>query len=115
MLRYSLYWLVSTFVFWFLFVNVMALKAKAIDPRLSPGVRLGVKIIGYPIAIAGIVYDIAYNWTYGCLMFLERPRGITFTSRLQYHVNGVGWRRKVARFICRYLVEPWDCGHCGMA
>jgi len=36
---------------------------------------------------------------------LRGGRGTIFMRRYQYYL---------ARFICRYLVEPWDKAHCGM-
>lgn len=103
----------ATFVLWFVFANVMALKT-FVETRMVDGItRDVVRAIGYAIAFVGLLYDIAYNWTWGSLMFWERPYKRTFTSRLKHHVSGTGWRQRLAAFICRYLVEPWDKGHCG--
>lgn len=61
-----------------------------------------------------IVIDAAFNITYGSLIFLELPKEWMLTMRLQRILTSydTGWRFKLALFVCRYMVEPWDFNHC---
>lgn len=49
----------------------------------------------------------------------EKAKGIkrkTFTSRLKHYLRAQpeSWRGKLALFMCKYMVEPWDFNHCGL-
>lgn len=57
----------------------------------------------YPLAIVGLVLDVAFNLTFG-LMFLELPREFLFSSRVERHYRrSDGWRRDLALFWARNL------------
>jgi hypothetical protein len=113
MLRQLIYWLLATFLFWFLFANLMRLRDRLMT--LEGWKRTAARIAGYALLLVGYPYDVLYNLTYGSAMFWQLPRRWewTFTARLQRLVFSSGWRGAEARFICRYLVEPWDESHCG--
>ncbi len=109
------FWLLFTFVFWFLFANLMWIK-RGVESGQWTGWRKWVAYaVGYTILIPGYLYDVLYNYTWGSLMFWQFPRKgePTFTARLKRTVFDNGWRGTVARFVCRYLVEPNDEKHCG--
>lgn len=110
-----LLWLLATFFFWFLFATLMRLRDKRLKYPKGSWQWWAISAVGYPLLILGYPYDVLYNLTYGTLMFWQLPRRWewTFTARLQRCVHLVTWRGVVARFICRYLVEPWDADHCG--
>lgn len=105
--------LIAFALLWVIFVNLMALKKAAEN---ATGYQQGMLYaIGYPAFLVGYVYDVIFNITYGSIMFLEFPTQWTLTERMQYHIKYThGYRRNLAIFICRYLVEPWDPGHCGL-
>ncbi len=122
-----LYWVVAFVVLWVLFVNAMWLmdnKDKLPEWAIKP--------LAY-FVYASLLYDVLFNIVYGTIMFLGKPDFAgahirwkkigfpTLTERLRAILRG-GKRETVldrfryyqARFICRYLVEPWDRGHCGL-
>jgi len=69
----------------------------------------------YAIAIAGYIIDVLFNWIYGSVMFLELPRELTLSERLRrLLLSGKPWQVKLSYFLCHYLIEPWDSGHCGL-
>lgn len=109
------YWLTATFLFWFVYATLMRIAEKRKKYSKRDWRYWGLTVLGYLLLIPGYPYDVAYNLTYGTLMFWQTPRRgeWTFTARLQRCVHRVDWRGAEARFICRYLVEPWDPGHCG--
>ena len=89
------------------------------------------KILHYPlyaIAAIGLLADVLFNIVYGTIMFWQKPRfhenmnihTVTFTHRLkrilrgQTHIEPEDFRFKMAHWICKYLLEPWDPGHCGL-
>ncbi len=48
-------------------------------------------IIKVPIllfAVAGVLADVVFNWTWGSIIFRELPREWLFTERLKRHWNG---------------------------
>lgn len=67
--------------------------------------------------------DIAYNVTFGTLLFLDKPniRRLTLTARMKDYIHSYSnstltrrYRKPLAVFICKYMVEPWDRGHCSL-
>ena len=44
----------------------------------------------------------------------ERKYRLTLTHRLKYNITQGGWRGNLALWMCRYLVDPWQPGHCGL-
>jgi hypothetical protein len=117
--------IIASILFWFLFASAMTLYDKWKVQKKYSLKWWGLGIVGLPIFIIGFPYDIIYNFTWGSLIFLElpkkRPKGKgfnsfewTFTHRLWRLIYDKGWRGHVARFICRYLVQPWDLNHCGV-
>jgi len=68
-----------------------------------------------------IVGDVAYNFTYGTILFVEQPswKRKTLTARLKNILARSDaefldeyWRKPLASFMCKYMIEPWDFGHC---
>lgn len=104
--------LLVTFLFWFLYATVMRIRDKV---QADPNGNKLLKIVGYAFLLIGYPYDVIYNYTYGSVVFWQFPRRgeYTFTARLKRTITLNTWRGDIARFICRYLVEPWDAGHCG--
>lgn len=75
----------------------------------------------------GIVIDIAYNWTFGSLLYLQWPKEWkeTFSVRvcrerkytLRWYTPGYsgisGYRRRLSEWIFQKLLKPVDPNHCG--
>lgn len=64
--------------------------------------------------VPGLFMDALLNLTVGTLLFLELPGGKKpwylelVTDRLKRNVVNLGWRGKVARFICHHLLDKFD-------
>ena len=63
-------------------------------------------------AYLGVLLDIFYQWTWACLVFWKLPQDLVLTKRLQrYRKTDVGWRTKLAAWICDHLLNRWDPEH----
>jgi hypothetical protein len=58
-----------------------------------------------PIIIIGGIMDIAFNQTFGYLIFWEKEYTLTFSERLDSHFTDSGWRGKLARGLGAVLDE----------
>lgn len=64
--------------------------------------------------------DVFYNYTWGSLLFLEFASNDrkTLTARLKHILNtefeNPTWRFHLAVFLCKYMIEPIDFGHCNL-
>jgi len=57
--------------------------------------------------------DFLFDSIFGTVIFIEGPRDVTFTRRVNRHkFESTGWRRDLALWICKVFFEPWDCRHC---
>jgi hypothetical protein len=82
-----------------LYVLIMGARAAQQRGRLTLFWQLHL----YPLAIAGLLLDVAFNLTFG-LMFLELPHELLFSSRVERHYRGSrGWRLRLAEFWARNL------------
>ena len=101
-------WTIYTYVFYLLFVLTMA--AKAAWPTLS----IVPKALLAPPAVVALLMDVVFNIIPATVIFLDLPRELLFTYRLdRYEAEGSGWRYRVALWICRYLLNPFQQGgHC---
>lgn len=96
-----------TYVFYFAFLAVMALKSK------WDSLYTVTKVIALPGVIAAALLDIGFNWTIAVVLFLDLPREATFSQRLGRYVPLQTWRGTLARWICSRLLDPFDVGgHC---
>lgn len=94
----------STYLMWGLYMMMMPLKRNVINSQLN----LAGKILGYPWLIIMLVADFLYNVTWGSLLFLMYPQDLLFTKRLDRMLAGSGWRKHLAGFFCRALLDPYD-------
>ena len=72
------------------------------------------KFYGYPLLAVGVVLDTLLNVIVGTIIFREFPRELLLTPRLDRWAreDKDGYRGKFARFVCRYMLNPFDPGHC---
>lgn len=107
-----IYFLLASFLFWFLYATLMRARDKV---QANPEGSKVIKVLGYALLLIGYPYDVIYNYTYGSIVFWQFPRSgeYTFTARLKRTVTLNTWRGDIARFVCRYLVNPLDKDHCG--
>lgn len=95
----SVLWILAALVaLWFVvhwsFVAIMS--AKAVRARGDLSTYWTVMLA--PLAIASVVLDVAFNLTFGTLMYREWPREWLFTTRCRRHAGGEGPRRKLAHW-----------------
>ena len=120
-LMYLVYFLafgvIQFFFTWILFILLMWVK-KHRDNKLT--------YLFVPFGIIGWLSDVTFNIVYGTIMFQQLPyfhRGmnihhITLTHRIkrifrgQTQIFNTHKRYKMAQFICKYMLEPFDAGHC---
>lgn len=108
---FLIYGVVSFFILLAFFANIMTFKKKA--DKLPKLIYYFLYVIGYAVFIC----DILWNIIFGSVLFFELPskKRLTLTARMKHLILfDEGWRFKVAYFICRYIVEPWDWNHCGL-
>jgi hypothetical protein len=60
----------------------------------------------------GLVLDVVFNWTIGCVIYHERPHEWTFTARCKRHKRkSFGWRQERALWWCAEM-SKYDKTHC---
>lgn len=82
----------------------------------------------YGLATIGFIGDVLFNIVFGTFIFLQAPdfSGAhikfmpTLTERLrdiifdEWLTTNKSYRYRLAVFTCKYLLEPWDYGHCNL-
>lgn len=67
------------------------------------------KVLLMPFVVVAVLMDVACQMTVATVVFLELPKELLVTARLQrYIVGDDGWRKKVAVYICNNLLDPFD-------
>ncbi|HTH40652.1 MAG TPA: hypothetical protein VL968_07670 [Rhodocyclaceae bacterium] len=101
-------WVIYTYLFYLLFVVTMA--AKAAWPILS----IVPRVLLVPAALVAVVMDVIFNLIPATIIFLDPPRELLFTQRLdRYEAEDSGWRYTLALWICQNLLNPFQQGgHC---
>lgn len=106
--------LIATVVLWLMFIPAANLVNRYKRKELSKVEAFFGKIY---VAIFLIV-DVFYNYTYAAVLFWDLADNDrkTFTARLKHYLqtDPIGWRGEMAYWFCKYLIEPWDFGHCDM-
>lgn len=65
-------------------------------------------VVAFFIGLPFMIIDVLYNWTVGTILFVEFPRELLYTSRLQRHKT---YGSEFAASCCQIL-NRWDEGHC---
>ena len=108
---------ISTLILWLAFISV----TKVVDEKDEhwTDLRTFEKIyVG-----AFVIIDVLHNFLIAPFIFLE-PASMqrkTLTARLKDILSRQDnefmdqyWRKPIALFMCKYMIEPWDAGHCGL-
>lgn len=90
--------------FYVLYVLVMGVYRAHLAQRLS----LVAYVLLVPFVVLGFVVDVLTNIVIASVLFADPPRELLLTTRLQRYVNGAGWRRTVAAWVCDTLLDPLD-------
>jgi len=109
---------IATVILWLFFIAVATVKNKFFDKN-HPFV---LKVPMYLFGLIFLISDVAYNYTYGSIAFWEFAdnKRKTLTARLK-HILHSGlydreeWRFRLALFMCKRMIEPWDYEHCALS
>lgn len=109
MLKAIGYGIALFYITWLFFLAIMALKLAKDTGKL----RKPVIILGSPILLFGILLDFSTNMV-ATFVFLELPQETMLTYRCERHLrDSDGWDYRVALWICRNLLDPFQQGgHC---
>ncbi len=73
--------------------------------KLTPFARFwaySVLAVGYPL-------DMLFNLIFGTIFFVEPPKELLFTGRCSRLIDeDDGWRRDLAKWFCRNMLDPFD-------
>lgn len=98
----------SIHLLWVYFVAVMHLKHLKDEGKLTGGV----KFMGYPALIVGLVLDLIVHLIVGTVLFLELParNEWTLSARLWRLSNDPkpSWRKTLALYLRRSTLDPID-------
>lgn len=111
----------DTLIKWALFAVIALYIAFVVAMRFKTRreqrgyLHLREKLIAYPVLIVGYPLDVVVNLTVASLLFLDPPAELTVSSRLErYIIDGDDdWRRAMALWIDRKLIQPVDEDHLG--
>lgn len=102
---YALALLIYLWLFWYVYILVMGLYRAHLGGRLN---KLTYALAA-PALVVGYAMDVVANLTVASALFLEWPRELLVTSRLQRHNRGgSGWRKHLADWICTHLLDYFD-------
>jgi hypothetical protein len=97
--------LLSSWVFWMLYVYTMGLYRARLAGRLK-GFSL---ILASPAVAVAFAVDVVFQVTVFSIAFLDPPRDFLVTDRLRRYLRGPdGWRKRWAEYFCHYLLDPFD-------
>ena len=106
--------LLATFILWLLFIPAANLINRYKQGKLNETETL----LGKVYITVFLVVDVLHNYSYSSILFVAfPPKGKhTLTSRLKHYLRTQpeSWRGEIAYFMCRYMIEPHDPGHCAM-
>jgi len=104
-----LYGFLSIYILWLFFLAVMNLQGARDSGKLTGAAYC----IGLPLLYLGLVIDFLVNVFPVTVLFLELPREGTVTSRLSRHIHDSdGWRKTLATWFCKNLLDPFDPSGC---
>lgn len=63
------------------------------------------------VKIIGAIVDMAVNMTYGTIVFLEIPKELLLTKRVERLKSSSGYRGKLANLLCK-LMNRIEYDHC---
>jgi len=94
---------------WVLYLAIMSLYRV----KEEHGLSTAAKVLGYPFLALGYLSDFLLNCTVGTVLFLELPKEMLLSPRVARHkLEGTGYRKVVATYICNELLDPFDPSGC---
>jgi hypothetical protein len=120
LLKIVAYLILSLFVTWGGFLMMMTFKRNYQEGKLNSWN----KIFGYPWLLIFICLDTYFNVVWGTLLFLDIPRTVLFTKRLDYFLSRPNredysgtwlprtywknWRYRLAYYFCTRFLDSFD-------
>ena len=94
------------YAFWLLYILVMGLYRAHLAGRLGPLATA----LALPAVVLAYLVDLLANWTIAAAIFRELPRRPLelVTDRLGRYLNGSGYQRRWAVWLCTTLLDPLD-------
>ncbi len=103
----------ATIGLWLFWIVVASVAEKYGSKSQNPFVMM--------LYTAFVIVDVGYNFTFASVLFLELAslKRKTLTARLKFILlsgdySEDEWRFKVALFMCKKMISPWQWNHCGM-
>lgn len=107
-LLFPAYFVLSLSILWVMYLAVMHLREARDAGKLSKeSASLGMIVLAI-----GYLWDGWVNFTTMTVLFVEFPKETTVTARLSRHIKGEGWRKRVATWFCRELLNDFDPSGC---
>jgi hypothetical protein len=94
----------STWILWVFFVALAHIKLRFKNLNVLS------KVFAIPTLVIGFLFDIVTNVMFS-LVFLDIPRELTLSRRLNRYMHDLYWRRKVAVFLAEQLINDFDENH----
>ena len=120
LLKFIAFLILNIFITWGGFLMMMPLKRNFQEGKLNTWN----KIFGYPWLAIFICLDTYFNIIWGTILFLDIPRTVLFTKRLDYFLarenrSDYGgwwlsatyfgnWRFRLAHYFCTRFLDPFD-------
>lgn len=90
---------------WALYILIMGIYRAHLDKRLTK-VTIALSL---PFIALGYILDVVANIFVASVVFLELPKELYVTSRLQrYKKQDLGWRTRLSNWICSNLLDVFD-------
>lgn len=90
---------------WALYVLIMGIYRAHLDKRLNKVTIL----LSLPFIALGYILDVLANIFVASILFLELPKELYVTTRLQrYKKQNLGWRTQLSSWICINLLDVFD-------
>ena len=70
------------------------------------------KVGGKPLMLIGALVDASFNFTWATLLFMQLPHEVFFSQRVSKNRVLLGWRGKLALFICNNILNRFLPNHC---
>lgn len=111
-LRLPIFVLELTYLTWAFYLLAMSL----IQARNAGKLTRSALVLGYPLVVVGALLDFLLNMV-SSVVFLDPPREFLLTIRCNRYIDTyTDWRRTVALWLCRNLLDPFEIGgHCHKA
>lgn len=94
---------------WVQYLAIMSLSRAREAGTLTPGAEL----LGKAVLCVGYLSDFLLNTMVGTVLFLELPKEWLLSPRVaRLQRDGTGYRKTVATWVCKNLLDPFDPSGC---